>query len=96
MVGKCLFEPEEFRSPKNAYSAETFKILQKINNSSFLDTSTGEIKKFTEDEIKTLFDLAHNQIKITYTTVRNTFLLPENIIFGNGRLYFRYYCWWRR
>ncbi|MEA4968109.1 MAG: type II CRISPR RNA-guided endonuclease Cas9 [Bacteroidaceae bacterium] len=87
MVGKCLFEPEEFRSPKNTYSAEIFKILQKINNSSLLDISTGEIKKFTADEIKTLFVLVHNQIKITYTTVRNTFNLPGNIIFGNGVKY---------
>lgn len=93
MVGKCLFEQldsndiRSYRSPKNTYSAEIFKILQKINNSSLLDTSTGEIKKFTEDEIKILFDLAHKQIKITYTTVRNTFNLPENIIFGNGVRY---------
>lgn len=85
MLGKCLFEPNEDRAPKDSYSAELFRVLQSLNNLTMIDTSTGEIKKLSNDERNTIINLAHNQKEIKYSTLKNKLNLSKEIRFKSLR-----------
>ena len=59
MLGKCLFEKNEFRAPKNAPSAEFFVAWTKINNCSVYENN--EKRPLTQDERQAVFDLLKEQ-----------------------------------
>lgn len=68
MLGKCLFERNEFRAPKNAPSAEFFVAWTKINNCSVYENDK---KRFlTQEERQAIFDLLKEQKEVKYTTIR--------------------------
>ncbi|MCK9225832.1 MAG: type II CRISPR RNA-guided endonuclease Cas9 [Candidatus Muirbacterium halophilum] len=69
MVGKCLFEKEEFRAPKNSYSAEIFRALQTLNNLKILTKDGLEIR-FNKEQIKHIMDISHTIQKINLNKIK--------------------------
>lgn len=74
MLGKCTFEKNEPRAPKNSYSFERFMLLQKINN---LRIVNNEDKVQISQEMKNeIVKLAYVQTEIKYTHLRKKLNLP--------------------
>lgn len=80
-VGGCTFlESEgEKRAAKHTRSAELFMLLQKLNHTRLNDG--GFIRSLTQEEIATIFDLAHAQREVKYNTIRKTLKLSESVRF---------------
>jgi CRISPR-associated endonuclease Csn1 len=78
MVGRCTFEPNEFRAPKASYAAERFVWLTKLNNLRL--SGMGETRALSDDERATLMQMPFVKIKsrLTYAQVRNALDLPEH------------------
>lgn len=49
MLGRCTFEPNEYRAPKGSYSAEYFRLLQDANNLR-LTSADGRVYELTEEQ----------------------------------------------
>ncbi len=82
MVGKCTFELDELRAPKQSYSGEIFTLLTKLVNLRLIDSEGKNAERFlTPEEIKTIYDLAHKQKELKYLTVRKELNLEENFQF---------------
>jgi CRISPR-associated endonuclease Csn1 len=81
MVGKCTFEPTEYRAPKASYSAERFVWLTKLNNLRI--SGLGEVRALSEGERQILRDLPFAQAKLTYQQVRKKLGLTEHDRFNN-------------
>ena len=79
MLGRCTFEKDEYRAPKNSYTFERFMLLQKINNLK-IDIN-GEKLELTNDQKKLLTNLAYEQAEIKYSQIRKKLNLPENARF---------------
>ncbi len=79
MLGRCTFEKDEYRAPKNSYTFERFMLLQKINNLK-IDID-GQKLDLTNDEKKKLTNLAYEQTEIKYYQIRKKLKLPENARF---------------
>ena len=74
MLGKCTFEKQEHRAPKNSYTFERFMLLQKVNNLKIdNDGEEIEISMEKKDEI---INLAYEQTEIKYTQLRKRLELP--------------------
>ena len=69
MIGKCQFEPDEPRAPKNAPSAEFFVAWTKINNCRVKDED-GRSRFLTQAEKETVFNLLKDQKEIKYSALR--------------------------
>lgn len=69
MIGKCQFEPDEPRAPKNAPSAEFFVAWTKINNCRVKDED-GRSRFLTQEEKETVFNLLKDQKEIKYSALR--------------------------
>lgn len=74
MLGKCTFEKNEPRAPKNSYTFERFVLLQKINNLSI--EYKGEKYEISEKMKKNIIDLAYSQTEIKYYQLRKKLELP--------------------
>lgn len=86
MLGKCTFEPDEFRSVKAAYSFEYFNLLTKVNS---LKLITPEEKRFlTKEEKDKIINLAFSKKTISYASIRKELgILADtyfNISYGKG------------
>jgi len=81
MVGKCTFEPTEYRAPKASYSAERFVWLTKLNNLRI--SGLGEVRALNEGERQILRDFPFAQAKLTYKQVRQRLGLAEHDRFNN-------------
>lgn len=79
MLGKCTFEPEEYKAAKNTYSAERFVWLTKLNNLRILENGTE--RALTENERQLLIERPYQQAKLTYTQVRKLLGLSDNAFF---------------
>jgi CRISPR-associated endonuclease Csn1 len=75
MVGKCSFEPDEFRAPKASYRAERFVWLGKLNNLKI--SASGETRQLTEVERRQVVDLPFTQTKLTFKQLRKALGIPE-------------------
>ena len=86
MIGKCEFEKDEPRAPKNAPSAEFFVAWTKINNCRVKNKTDDENKKtpLTQEEKEAVFELLKTQKEVKYTALRKL-LFPKNqdIIFAD-------------
>lgn len=80
MLGKCTFEKEEPRAPKNSYTFERFMLLQKINNLKLVQNGT-EIK-LTEEQRKKIVNIAYEQVEVKYSTLRNKLKIDRSIRFS--------------
>lgn len=81
MVGKCRFEKEEPRAPKNAPTAEFFVALSKINNLSIFEN--GEKRRFSSDEREKLFQLLKDTKEVKYSTIHKKIFKENEIIFAD-------------
>lgn len=82
MLGKCLFEKDEPRAPKEAPGAEFFVAWTKINNCTVYENA--EKRFLTPAEKQVLFDLLKMQKKVTYEIIRKKlFKGKENITFAD-------------
>jgi CRISPR-associated endonuclease Csn1 len=75
MVGKCTFEPSEYRSPKACHTTERFLWLTKLNNLRI--SGIGVTRPLTNDERNILMRLPFTQTKLTYKQVRAKLGLGE-------------------
>lgn len=80
MLGKCTFEKEEHRAPKNSYTFERFMLLQKINNLK-IDNDKEKIE-ISQDKKEELVKLAYEQSEIKYTQIRKRLNLPISARFA--------------
>lgn len=79
MLGKCTFEKQEYRAPKNSYSFERFMLLQKVNNLKI--EIDGEKNNLTPTQRDKIIALAYVQSEIKYSQIRKKLNLPENARF---------------
>jgi CRISPR-associated endonuclease Csn1 len=75
MVGKCTFEPSEYRAPKASHTAERFVWLTRLNNTRI--TGMGKTRALSDDERQALIDLPFTQAKLTYKQARKAANLAE-------------------
>ena len=81
MLGRCTFEKDEHRAPKNSYTFERFMLLQKVNNLNIkIDGEKSEISKEQKEEI---VKLAYKQSEVKYSQVRKLLDLPNNARFND-------------
>ena len=79
MLGKCTFEKEEARAPKNSYTFERFMLLKKVNN---INIKVGEQKlEIPLEKKKEIVELAYKQSEIKYYQLRKVLKLPEEARF---------------
>lgn len=81
MLGKCTFEKEEPRAPKNSYTFERFMLLQKVNNLK-IDIN-GEKIVLDEQQRNKIINLAYEQAVIKYSQIRKKLNLPERAKFAD-------------
>ena len=79
MVGRCTFEPSEFRAPKASHSAERFVWLTRLNNLRVADD--GQQRVLSDAERQGLIHLPFTQAKLTYKQVRKALDLPDSARF---------------
>ncbi len=80
MIGRCGFEPDEFRAPKACHSVERFLWLTKLNNLRIgLD---GRQRALNAAERDVLLELPFIKAKLTYKQVRKTLGLPDQARFN--------------
>ena len=79
MLGKCTFEKDEHRAPKNSYSFERFMLLQKVNNLKL--AQDGKVVELTNEQRNKIIDLAYEQAEIKYNTIRKKLGIDENTRF---------------
>ncbi|HUM99601.1 MAG TPA: type II CRISPR RNA-guided endonuclease Cas9 [Halothiobacillus sp.] len=75
MVGKCTFEPSEYRAPKASHTAERFVWLTRLNNTRI--TGLGITRSLSDDERLALINLPFTQAKLTYKQARKAANLAE-------------------
>lgn len=81
LVGKCPFEPTEYRVPRASYSAERFVWLTKLNNLRI--SEIGEQRALTPGERSILLDQPYLLAKLTYKQVRQKLGLAEQTRFNS-------------
>ncbi len=88
-VGRCTFEKNEYRAPKASYSAECFSLLEKISHLKINDIN-GDYRILTSEQRNNIFELAHKQKDIKYSTLRKLLGLSEterfNMVSYNEKL----------
>nr|BAV59373.1 CRISPR-associated protein cas9 [Candidatus Endomicrobium trichonymphae] len=82
MVGFCTFENGEKRAPRDSYSAELFKVLNTINNTTITDMKTGETRNFTGAEIKKIIEIIKDTKGITYVKIKKELKLGSSQFSG--------------
>lgn len=81
MVGRCRFESEQPRAPKEAPSAELFVALSKINNLKV--TVDGERRFLNGEERKALLELLKNTKEVKYSTIKNKLFKGREVFFDD-------------
>ena len=85
MLGKCTFEKEEPRAPKNSYTFERFMLLQKVNNLNIkIRDEKLEIPTEKKNEI---IELAYKQSEVKYYQLRKILQLPVEARFVDLNYY---------
>lgn len=74
-IGRCTFEPTEFRAPKRSWSAERFVWLSKLAHLRI--SANGERRALTEAERQAAIDLPYKLTKVNYRQVRQAIGLGE-------------------
>lgn len=80
MLGYCSLEPDERRSAKAAYSFEYFNLLTHINNIHIIEG--GSSVPLTEEQRKTLIDLAHKSANLDFAKLRKELDLRPQQLFN--------------
>lgn len=80
MIGRCTFEPSEFRTPKASYSAQRFIWLSKLNNLRLV--TSGKSAELSREQRDLLISLPFVQKKLTFKQVRKALGLPDSTRFN--------------
>ena len=83
MLGKCTFEPSEYKAAKHSYSAEYFVWLTRLNNLRILEN--GSERGLTVEERQLLINQPFEKAKLTYVQVRKLLELSDLAIFKGVR-----------
>lgn len=83
MVGRCTFEPTEYRAPKSLVSSERFVWLSKLNNLR-IRSLRGE-RILSQDERKTLDEVLHEKGMLKYSDIRRLLNLGKEDFFTGVR-----------
>ncbi|SFV86453.1 CRISPR-associated protein, Csn1 family [hydrothermal vent metagenome] len=82
LVGKCIFETDEYRGAKHCFSTEKSVLLQKINNTDLINEETGEIRRLFECvNIDSIFDIFYTVKEVKYTALRKQLKISNNFKF---------------
>ncbi|MCB1736151.1 MAG: type II CRISPR RNA-guided endonuclease Cas9 [Gammaproteobacteria bacterium] len=81
MVGRCTFEPDEFRAPKASISFERFIWLQKLNN--LRVGAPGDMHPLSPNDRQTLIQLPFEQASLKYQQVRAKLGIPPDHRFNS-------------
>lgn len=76
MLGRCTFEPLEYRCAKLSFSAERFVWLSRLNNLRVIDR--GERRALTEAERASVLMLPYERAKVTYRQLRKAIGLGDS------------------
>ena len=79
MLGKCTFEKEEKRAPKNSYTFERFILLQKLNN--FRMEMNGKVQRLSLEQKVIVMNMAYEQAEVTYFQIRKKLKLSDDVRF---------------
>ncbi|HGO5856099.1 TPA: type II CRISPR RNA-guided endonuclease Cas9 [Mannheimia haemolytica] len=83
MLGKCTFEPAEYKAAKNSYSAEHFVWLTKLNNLRILEN--GAERALNQAERALLLTQPYEKAKFTYEQARKLLKLSDEARFNSVR-----------
>ncbi|MFY9314251.1 MAG: type II CRISPR RNA-guided endonuclease Cas9 [Burkholderiales bacterium] len=75
LIGRCTFEPDEYRAPKRGWSAERFVWLSKLNTVTVVQS--GERRSLTDGERQAAIDLPYRRAKVTYRQLRKAIGLED-------------------
>jgi len=81
LLGKCPFEPDEYRASLQAYSFEKFRFLTKLINSRIDDGSRNGRSLTKEELAKAVADFGKSSAKITWKTLVRLIGLPKGASF---------------
>jgi len=80
MIGKCTFEKEEKRAPKNSYSFERFNLLQKINHIRLVTKGTSI--PLNDEQRKKLLILTYGTANLEYNRIRKELGVSKETLFN--------------
>ncbi|MDO8125900.1 MAG: type II CRISPR RNA-guided endonuclease Cas9 [Candidatus Brocadiales bacterium] len=76
-IGDCELEENRKRAPWALLDAQRFRLLQKVNDLEFIDTSTGEKRKLNADERTMLIEALETQGDLKFPKIRKLLKLPK-------------------
>ena len=76
----CIFESDEMRAPKCAYTSEIFIALNKLVNLRLIN-DLGDTRFLAAEEIEDAINLAHKLTKVTYKQLRKELCLDDTTKF---------------
>ena len=80
MIGRCSFEEGEKRAAKASFSFEYFTLLQAVNHLQLVTARTST--PLTDEQRKTVIDLAMKKADINYFHIREALDVPEDTTFN--------------
>ena len=80
MIGKCTFEPNEYRAAKACYSFEYFNLLQKVNHLRLI--IDGKTIFIDEQQRKKIITLAKEKSDLRYSQIRKELGLSTKVLFN--------------
>lgn len=82
-LGMCEYERNKKRSPRGAWYAQRFRLLQDVNNMKVIDTSIGEVReKLSEVEREKLVSALGQSKEMTFDDIRKKLGLTETSRFN--------------
>lgn len=81
MLGRCTFEPQEYRAPKASFSAEKFVWFTKLNNLRIM--GDGVSIGLTHEQRNLLIEMPFKQAKLTYKQARKALNLSDHHKFNS-------------
>ena len=82
MIGRCTFEPKEYRAPKRSFSAERFIWLQRLNNLRINDGGTSRCLTLAERAVAIDLPYQAGTGKVTYRQLRKAIGLSVDPAIG--------------
>lgn len=82
MLGKCTFEKDEPRAPKNSYTFERFMLLQKVNNLTIYNEHK-EKNEISPEQREEIIKMAYTQSEIKYSQLRKKLALTDKMKFAD-------------
>lgn len=81
MIGKCVFEKDEYRAAKACYSFERFNLLQKVNHLRLLVDD--KAIALDAEQRKKIISLAYAKADLKYSQIRKELGLGDKVLFNS-------------